>query len=173
MDDLISVIFRWMHILPAIVMVGGAIFTQLVLCPALDGNDAENTIKQQIKRKWSKVIMGCALLLLLSGLYNAMAIFGKVDKPEPAGMYHGLFGFKLILAFSIFYISSLLAGKSDAAQKFQEKEAFWGKLNMYAAIVVVLLAGGMKVMPRIAPVEDTPEAVSLVESPDVMKSSTE
>jgi hypothetical protein len=171
MDNIISLISRWMHILPAIVMVGGAIFTQLVLCPALDGNDPENAIKQQIKRKWSKVIMGCALLLLLSGLYNAMVIFGAEDKP--AGMYHGLFGLKLILAFSIFYISSLLAGKSDAAKKFQEKEAFWGKLNMYAAIVVVLLAGGMKVMPRIAPVGDTPEAVSLVESPDVTKSSTE
>ena len=171
MDDLISVIFRWMHILPAIVMVGGAIFTQLVLCPALDGNDPENAIKQQIKRKWSKVIMGCALLLLLSGVYNAMAIFSAEDKP--AGMYHGLFGLKLILAFSIFYISSLLAGKSDAAKKFQEKEAFWGKLNMYAAIVVVLLAGGMKVMPRIAPVEDTPEAVSPVEPQDATKSSTE
>ncbi len=146
MDHIIPLISRWMHILPAVVMVGGAIFTQLVLCPALAGNDPENVVKQQVKRKWSKVIMGCALFLLLSGLYNTMVIFGGDDKP--VGMYHGLFGVKVILAFSIFYISSLLAGKSDAAQKFQEKEAFWGKINMYAAIVVVLLAGGMRMAPR-------------------------
>mgnify|MGYP006437805143 CR=1 FL=1 len=142
MENVIPLISRWMHILPAVVMVGGAIFTQLVLCPALAGNDPENAVKQQVKRKWSKVIMGCALFLLLSGLYNTMVIFGGDD--PPVGMYHGLFGVKLILAFSIFYISSLLAGKSDAAQKFQEKEAFWGKINMYAAIAVVLLAGGMR-----------------------------
>ena len=65
MDNIISLISRWMHILPAVVMVGGAIFTHLVLCPALDGNDTENAVKQQVKRKWSKVIMGCALLMLL------------------------------------------------------------------------------------------------------------
>ena len=163
MENVIPLISRWMHILPAVVMVGGAIFTQLVLCPSLDGNDPENAVKQQIKRKWSKVIMGCALLLLLSGLYNTMVIFGADDKP--GGMYHGLLALKLVLACSIFYISSMLAGKSDAALKFQEKEAFWGKLNMYAAIIVVLLAGGMKMVPR-APAEESATIVSVVEMQD-------
>jgi len=171
MDNIISLISRWMHILPAVVMVGGAIFTQLVLCPALDGNDAENAVKRQVKRKWSKVIMGCALLLLLSGLYNTMVIVGAEDKP--GGMYHGLLTLKLILAFSIFYISSMLAGKSDAAEKFQEKEAFWGKLNMYAAIIVVLLAGGMKMVPRNAPAEETAKVISLVDTQDETLDSTE
>ena len=170
MDDMISLISRWMHILPAVVMVGGAIFTQLVLCPALDGNDAENEVKQQIKRKWSKVIMGCALLLLLSGLYNTMVIFGADDKP--GGMYHGLLALKIILAFSIFYISSMLAGKSDAALKLQEKEALWGKLNMYAAIIVVLLAGGMRMVPR-TPAEETAKVVSLIDTQDETINSTE
>jgi len=57
----------------------------------------------------------------------------------------------------------MLAGKSDAALKFQEKEALWGKLNMYAAIAVVLLAGGMRMVPRNAPAED----VSVVKPVDV------
>jgi hypothetical protein len=170
MDNIIPLISRWMHILPAVVMVGGAIFTQLVLCPALDGNDAENEVKQQIKRKWSKVIMGCALLLLLSGLYNTMVIFGADDKP--GGMYHGLLALKIILAFSIFYISSMLAGKSDAALKLQEKEALWGKLNMYAAIIVVLLAGGMRMVPR-TPAEETAKVVSLIDTQDETINSTE
>ena len=170
MDNIISLISRWMHILPAVVMVGGAIFTQLVLCPALDGNDPENAVKQQVKRKWSKVIMICALLLLLSGLYNTMVIFGADDKP--GGMYHGLFALKLVLVFAIFYISSMLAGKSDAALKFQEKEAFWGKLNMYAAIIVVLLAGGMKMVPR-TPAKETAKDVSLVDTQDETINSTQ
>jgi hypothetical protein len=171
MDNMISLISRWMHILPAVVMVGGAIFTQLVLCPSLDGNDPENAVKQQVKRKWSKVIMICASLLLLSGLYNTMTIIRAEEPPE--GMYHGLLGLKIILVFSIFYISSMLAGKSDAALKFQEKEAMWGKLNMYAAIVVVLLAGGMRMVPRKAPAEETAMVVSLVEMQDDAITSTE
>jgi len=171
MDNIIPLISRWMHILPAVVMVGGAIFTQLVLCPALDGNDPENTVKQQVKRKWSKVIMGCALFLLLSGGYNTVVIFGADEKPVV--MYHVLLGLKLILAFSIFHISFMLAGKSDAAQKFQEKEAFWGKLNMYAAIIVVLLAGGMNVAPKKIPTEDTAKAVPMVDMQDETINSTE
>ena len=170
MDNIISLISRWMHILPAVVMVGGAIFTQLVLCPALDGNDPENAVKQQVKRKWSKVIMICASLLLLSGLYNTMAIFRAEEKPE--GLYHALFSLKLILVFAIFYISSMLAGKSDAALKFQEKEALWGKLNMYAAIIVVLLAGGMRMVPR-APAKETAKDVSLVDTQDETINSTQ
>lgn len=162
MDDMISLISRWLHILPAVVMVGGAIFTQLVLCPSLDGNDPENAVKQQVKRKWSKVIMICASLLLLSGVYNTILAFNE----KPGGMYHGLLTVKLVLVLSIFYISSMLAGKSDAALKFQEKEALWGKLNMYAAIAVVLLAGGMRMVPRKAPVEDTAMVVSAVEMQD-------
>ena len=164
MDDMISLISRWLHILPAVVMVGGVIFTQLLLCPSLDDNDPENAVKQQVKRKWSKVIMICASLLLLSGFYNTMAIFNAEEKPE--GMYHGLLGLKLALVLAIFYISSMLAGKSDAALKFQEKEALWGKLNMYAAIAVVLLASGMRMVPRKAPVEETAMVVSAVEMQD-------
>ena len=168
MDNIIPLISRWMHILPAVVMVGGAIFTQLVLCPSLDGNDPENAVKQQVKRKWSKVIMICALLLLLSGVYNTILAFDE----KPGGMYHGLFTLKLVLVFAIFYISSMLAGKSDAALKFQEKEALWGKLNMYAAIIVVLLAGGMKMVPR-APAKETAKVVSLVDMQDETINSTQ
>jgi hypothetical protein len=106
--------------------------------------------------------MICALLLLLSGVYNTILAFDE----KPGGMYHGLFTLKLVLVFAIFYISSMLAGKSDAALKFQEKEALWGKLNMYAAIIVVLLAGGMRMVPRKAPVEETAMVVSAVEMQD-------
>ncbi len=168
MDDMISLISRWMHILPAVVMVGGAIFTQLVLCPSLDGNDPENAVKQQVKRKWSKVIMICASLLLLSGVYNTILAFDE----KLGGMYHGLLTLKLVLVFAIFYISSMLAGKSDAALKFQEKEALWGKLNMYAAIIVVLLAGGMRMVPR-APAKETAKVVSLVDTQDDTINSTQ
>ena len=67
----------------------------------------------------------------------------------------------------------MLAGKSDAAEKFQEKEAFWGKLNMYAAIIVVLLAGGMKMVPRNAPAEEAAKVISLVDTQDETLDSTE
>ena len=36
------------------------------------------------------------------------------------------------------------------AIKFQEQEAKWGKINMMAAILVVLFAGLMNVAPRVA-----------------------
>ena len=146
MDEIIQHLSRWLHILPAIILVGGTIFMNLVLTPALDGNDPEQNVKAQVKRTWSRIIMLCALLLLVSGFYNTYLTVTGDEKP--GGMYHGLLTLKLVLVFGIFYISSLLAGKSEPAKKFQQKEALWSKVNMIAAITVVLLAGAMKLTPR-------------------------
>ena len=159
-NDYINLLSRWAHILPAVILVGGAIFMNLVLVPALQNCDSADDVKVRIKRTWAKVIMICAGLLIISGFYNAFLAFKSDPKPTP--IYHAAIGIKLVLVIPVFYISSLLSGRSDVAIKFQENEAKWSKINMLAAIAVVLCAGLMKVAPRVArPVVD-PDPVSAV-----------
>ena len=79
METILTHLSRWLHILPAIILVGGTIFINVILRPALDTHDAEDNVKSQIKRKWSKVIMLCAMLLLNSGCACSSRVFNTVE----------------------------------------------------------------------------------------------
>ena len=119
--DYIKLLSRWGHILPAVILVGGSIFMQTTLIPALKDSDDANDIKGTIKRTWAKVIMICAGIIIISGFYNAYIAFKGDPKPTP--IYHAAFTAKLILVGIVFYVSSLLSGRSEVAIKFQEQEA--------------------------------------------------
>lgn len=154
--DYIRLLSRWGHILPAIVLVGGSIFMNLALIPALQKSDDGQEIKTRVKCTWAKAIMISAGLLIISGFYNAFLAY-QDDLPA---LYTGAFAVKLVLASIVFYVSSLLTGRSEEALKFQQNEVLWGKINMYAAIVVVLCAGLMKVAPRNVPASTEPPQVT-------------
>ena len=68
--DYIKLLSRWGHILPAVILVGGSIFMQTTLIPALKDSDDANDVKGTIKRTWAKVIMICAGIIIISGFYN-------------------------------------------------------------------------------------------------------
>ena len=146
--DYIQLLSRWGHIIPAVILVGGAIFMNTVLIPALGESEDASEVKDKVKRTWAKVIMVCAGIIIVSGFYNAYVAFKGDPKPTP--VYHAAFTVKLVLVGVVFYISSLLSGRSEVAIEFQKKERRWGKINMIAAIAVVLCAGLMQVAPRVA-----------------------
>ena len=145
--DYIKLLSRWAHILPSIILVGGAIFMNTVLIPALRENSDATQVKGKIKRTWAKVIMICAGIIIISGFYNAFLAYQGDLHP----LYTGAFVIKLVLVAVVFYVSSLLTGRSEEALKFQQNEVLWGKINMLAAIAIVLCAGVMKVATRDLP----------------------
>ena len=57
--DYIKLLSRWAHILPSIILVGGAIFMNTVLIPALRDNSDATQVQGKVKRTWAKVIMIC------------------------------------------------------------------------------------------------------------------
>jgi len=168
--DYIKLLSRWGHIIPTIILVGGAIFMNTVLIPALGDHKDASEVKGRIKRTWAKVIMVCAGILIVSGFYNAYVAFKGDPKPSP--IYHAAFTLKLILVGIVFYISSLLSGRSEVAIQFQKKERRWGKINMIAAIAVVLCAGLMKVAPRIDRNTAIPSTETIPSESSAMPEST-
>ena len=48
--DYIKLLSRWAHILPSIILVGGAIFMNTVLIPALRDNSEATQLQGKIKR---------------------------------------------------------------------------------------------------------------------------
>jgi uncharacterized membrane protein len=147
MDNLnwLDVALRWMHILAAITAVGGTFFARLALLPAIEETlspEQRQSLHAAIRRRWSKWIAASIALLLISGLVNfVVRIVPHYDVPK---FYHPLFGVKFLLALGIFFIASVLSGRSAMADRFRQNTRKWLSINAVLAVLVVLISGVLK-----------------------------
>ena len=139
--DIFAQISRWAHMLAAIVLVGGTLFMRFALVPAELATSGTEEFREAIRQRWAKWVAGAALFLLVSGFYN---MYLKAIGFKMSGLYLGLLGLKILLAFSAFWLAATLVGRSDRAKRFRQREMHW--LNMLTVVVlaVVLMAGFMK-----------------------------
>jgi len=135
--ELMAIASRWAHILGAITLVGGTLYIRFVVVGA--GLPSEQ--RQAMRRSWGMMVGATSLLLLTSGLYNAVI---KAIAFELAGIYVGLLLLKISLGIFLFLLSAVLAGKSDIAKKLREREKFWLTIATAGMLVIVLAAGFMK-----------------------------
>ena len=149
--QLLGLLFRWLHIIPMAVLVGGTIFMRLALVPASNENQGAAELREAIRRRWARWVGISVLFLLVSGLYNAVTKIMAFDLPST---YHMLVMVKLALGFVVFFIAALLSGRSEKAQKLREQEMKW--LNILCAImlILILIAGYMKFLATGATVKD-------------------
>ena len=142
-NDILPLISRWLHIIPAIILVGGTLFMRLALAPvasaATDTETAE--LRESIRRKWAKWVMISTALLLISGLYNAAI---KAMGFHLGPMYNGLLLVKILLALAVFYLSAVLSGRSQKAVQFRQSETKWLNVLCVLMLAIVLIAGYMK-----------------------------
>ena len=153
----LNLLFRWMHILPAIIAVGGSIFMRAALLPAVSGlSDSERPkFHEAVRSRWSKWVMGAVLFLLVSGFYN---FFYNTRTYKLPPVYQMLFGIKFLLALGVFALASILSGRSSLAQKLRQNPRPWLNLNVTLAVLVVLLSGVMRTMDHGPKKADTPPA---------------
>lgn len=147
--DPVELILRWLHIVPAVTLAGG-LFYQWLLASVADDSDER---LETARKRWAKIVMICALFLLVSGFVNVARAAMAYDLPMH---YNIALLVKLLLALGVFYLSSVLAGRSATAKKFQEDRAKWLKLTGLMVLGVILLGGLMKVSDH-PPKTDTPE----------------
>lgn len=144
--DYVGILLRWLHILSAIALVGGTIYARLALLPAAavlpEGH--RKTLQEGLRQRWMKLVMAAAGLLILSGLLNFVRIIKGLDvdiKP----FYHAMFGTKFVLALLVFFLASVLAGRSAAFEKMRQNARFWLTLTMILAIVLVCISGVLRI----------------------------
>jgi putative copper export protein len=142
----LDLLLRWMHLLSAIVLVGGTIFMRCAYVPA----GPTEPLAAEVRRRWAKLVMATSGLLLLSGLVNFVIIMQRytISEKFPGNIYQMVFGIKFLLALAVFFLSSALAGRSAMAQSLRRREAMWLTLNAILAVSVVLLGGIMKLAAR-------------------------
>jgi len=150
---------------------------RFALAPTVAALDSatKTTIHEQVRSRWSKFVMLAAGLLLVSGIAN-LGLAGRYQFESIFGMpkamgYNMLGGIKLLLAIPIFFIASVLAGRSSLAKKWQANAKFWMNINLTLALVMVLIGGLLKFVQRTPKTETPPPAVALMQ-PDSIASKT-
>ena len=139
--DVLAVVLRWLHIVPAVVAGGGSIFMAVALLPALRElpDDARRAAREKITARWRGIVMACITLLLLSGLTNFFLYQAPAHKGQL--LYQALFGAKFLAAMAVFFIASALIGRSAALQPIRDNVRFWAGLNASLVLVILLLSG--------------------------------
>ena len=135
-----------MHILAAMTVVGGTFFVRLALVPAaqeLPSTEHEK-LRHTIRAKWAKWVHLSIAFLLISGVYNLLFVI-LPHKAELPGYYHPVFGIKFLLALGIFFIGSMLMGRSAASERMRKNQTFWLTINSVLVVVLVCLSGVLKV----------------------------
>ncbi|MEZ6058249.1 MAG: hypothetical protein R3C01_16240 [Planctomycetaceae bacterium] len=158
--EIVNLLSRWIHVGTAIVLMGGAVFMRFVLLPAAaELPTAEHdALKGRLKARWKKFVMIGILLLLLSGFYNYLQVAAVEHNAAGDKRYHMFMGIKILLAFGVFFLASVLTGRSakfEPMRKHPAKALTW--LILLAAGVVGL-AGLLKVrgIPTTAPTTPAP-----------------
>ncbi|MDB5391959.1 MAG: hypothetical protein JWM11_7605 [Planctomycetaceae bacterium] len=142
--DPMQLIFRWLHVLTAIVMAGGTFFMFFVLHPAASAlsDDERSRLRAGVIKRWKMVVHLGVLLLLVTGLYNYIVVLAPQHKKD--GLYHGLMGLKMLLALGVFFIAEAMAGRSKLAEKMRQQTPRFLGIALSMVLVIVLISGFLK-----------------------------
>jgi len=158
-----DLVLRLLHIIPAIFLAGGVFFMWVTLLPALRSvnDETRESLLSAVRGRWSKVVMACTGLLLVTGIWNAVRnmIAFQFDGP-----YHVLVAIKLFLALAIFFLTAVLGGRRPLAEKLREKLPFWMAVNTGLLLGLIVIASSMKISPRDPKPEREPVSSTSMES---------
>ncbi len=136
MNAFLGILFRWLHIIPACLSIGGVFFMRIILPVGLTvlPPDQQKAVFLRCRRVFKFVIHPSILLFLISGTYNAMANWNAYHRAVPAS--HAFFGLHVLLAVIVFTIALiLLAGKEPPVMHKK-----WMTVNL-ALLMFVVAAG--------------------------------
>ncbi len=136
----------WVHLLAAMLWLGGMLFLIFVLVPALRGESGElrGRLVDTVGLRFRTVGWICLLLLLLTGSANILlrgySLTGTLLIAKLA-----LFGVILVLSFIHDFVigpraTRAMASGSEDAEKLRRLSAIIGRINTLLALAVVALA---------------------------------
>lgn len=140
----IDVASRIFHILTAIVLLGGSTFMLLVLLPELKAADdsLRSHMVTNLRNRWRKLVHPGIALFLITGFYN---YFRAMPNHKGDGLYHALIGTKIILALGVFFLASVLVGRSATFEGMRANNSKWLALMCLLGLVIVAMSGFVKV----------------------------
>ncbi len=145
----LDVIMLWVHLLSAVIFVGGSFFMWLVVVPSsrlITSDESERTqIVGKIAKRFGRITNVVLVVLIVSGLYNAMWYL-----PSPAALFDTYTGnlllVKMVLVAALLlliYSNNLYFGKKIVRfareKKLKELEATRRQSRMVSAVNMALM----------------------------------
>jgi uncharacterized membrane protein len=138
--EILTVLSRWLHIISAVLAIGGTFFMRVILPLGLAQADpaSREAVFLRCRRAFKMTVHPCILFLLLTGTYNTMRAWP--DYKLNTRLMHGLWGPHMIFGLVAITLSIvLLAGKQPP--KWHKRGA---AINLAILFTVVLLASTLK-----------------------------
>jgi uncharacterized membrane protein len=142
--EILNIASRWIHVATAIVVVGGTVFMRFVLLPAAEQlpQAEHDRLRGLVISRWKKFVMGGIALFLLTGFYNYLAVAAPKHHGDKA--YHMLMGIKIITAFVVFFLASVLVGRSARFESVRQARKKWLLLLIALAFGIVLISSYLR-----------------------------
>lgn len=149
--DFLGVALRWLHIVGAVVAVGGAVFIRFVLLPsaATLPEEQRQPFRAEVIRRFGKLFLAAIGILFLTGFANY--IIYEMPQHREQGVYHGIIGAKILFAIGVAFIGSALVGRSPAFEGIRRRAPRWLAINILLALVIIALAGIARQIPTTGP----------------------
>ena len=140
----LDVLSRVVHIATAITLVGGSIFMAIAMIPSLEviPNDQRAAFVSAVRDRWKRYVHGGIGLFLLSGFYN---YFRAIPKHQGDGLYHALLGTKMLLAFVVFFLASVMVGRSAKFESWRQNPSKVLRVMIILAVLIVAMSGFLKI----------------------------
>lgn len=169
--DWTLLLFRYLHILSAITLMGGTVFAYFAVVPGLAElpEGPRDKAHAAIRGRWNKFVMLTTLLLLVSGVATMVLVpmnFTLGYEDTMKSQYSMWTGIKFVLALPIFFFAALLTGRSSLAQKIQANAKTYMALNLALALSMVLIGGALRFIQREPKVPLNPNEQQVVISSD-------
>jgi uncharacterized membrane protein len=138
---------RVLHILGAIVLVGGLFYLRMVIAPTFSATSKPATDAWFGGRRaaWAKWVGIATLVLIVTGFFNYIEI---VNANDLVASYHMMVGIKILVALMLIFLASLLAGRSALADQLRERMKFWLGVCLLLGILVVILGSVLRSYPH-------------------------
>jgi uncharacterized membrane protein len=137
-----TTLVQWVHLVAAVVAVGGIAFVLLILLPSVQvfSDEQRNQLLKVVMGRFRWASWGAILLLLGSGLYNVRLRAWEA----PWGPYWKWLTVKIVLAFCVFAISLLLTLPLPAFNRFRARRKMWFSIALGVALTVILISAYLR-----------------------------
>ena len=111
----LTIFMRFLHIISAVTLVGGALTWRYAAIPAIAplAEETRAKIGDAIAAAWRPFVLTAILGILISGVFNFLRKTGLT----PA--YHAIFGIKMLLALHVFAVLFVATGAPNAKRSRQ------------------------------------------------------
>ena len=138
--EVLIILSRWLHVMSAILVIGGTFFMRVILPLGLAQADpaSREAVFLRCRRVFKMLVHTCILFLILSGVFNTMRAWNDYRLNRP--LMHGLWGPHVILGATAMVIALILLAPKQPPKWHKTGAA----INLVILFMAVALASTLK-----------------------------